>query len=716
MNLRRTGIIFRKELIDILRDRRTLIAMILVPIVLYPLLILGSSQAVQFQTGRMQREEFFIGVPDEETGQRLHVILQQELAVQDGALSRPASPPSPALPPKTPPPELRGDDALRQYKLFVEPDPRRAVQEGRVQVALIARETPAGWDRWEVDPPFFLVYDSAEVRSEMARARLERVLERRRAAIRDERIDRLPGEQRELFRSTLIPVTNVASPRKMGGSLLGQILPFILVVMTITGAVYPAIDLTAGERERGTLETLMVAPVPVIEMIAGKFLVVTVVSLMAAALNVVSIGVSLLFGNLREQVLGGGNEVQIPMAVFPLIIASMVPFAVLFSAVLIAVASFARTFKEAQNYMTPVIMAALIPATAGAIPGVELRGAMTVMPVTNMVLLTREMLLGHFHNWPAMLLALGSTCFYAVVAVIVAARLFGQEAVLFADAGSWKTLFRRSLFVSQPAPSPTHVLLFLAVLFPVWFHIQGQVGARIGVSVVLIAVFFGLAPLALARYLKISLCSAFALRPAKVGHWLGAVAVGLGSWALAYEVLVVQSRILPVPEGMRDMNDALERSLAGWPFPVLLLAMGVLPGVSEELMFRGFVLSGLRTKLRPAAAIVASSLLFAAFHFLLIRFGVTAALGVVLGYACWRTGSIGPSMVIHAMHNSILVALPRSGGVAAALGAANLDGATHLPNRVIAGAALLVGFGLVLLSSRRGADRAVETPAPGDGS
>jgi len=678
MRLRSVSIIFRKELIEILRDRRTLIAMVVVPILLYPVLMLGSIHAAQFQSGKMQREEIRIAVPDDATAQRLSAEIEADNA---------------AVPTGSP----EAAECIRRYDMLVTPDPRDALRKGAVQVAIVPGPGPKTWDRWEIDPPFVLCYDSAEIRSEMARTRLERVLERRRVAVREERLARLPEEQRELFAPRAIPVENVASPEKVGGSLLGNVLPLILALMTITAAVYPAIDLTAGERERGTLETLMVAPVPVIDLIVGKFLVVAAVSLIAAALNLASIGLTLRFGDVQEM-LAQGMQARIPVAVLPLILLAMIPFAILFSAILIAVASFARSFKEAQNYVMPVIMAALIPGTAGALPGVELQGVMTVIPVANMVLLTRELLLGHFANWPAMAVALGSTCFYAVVAVVVAARLFGQEAVLFADAGSWKTLFRRRFFIPSSRPSPTHVLLYVAVLFPVWFHIQGQLGPHIGLSSVLIVVFFGVLPLALARYLKLGWRSTFSLRGAAAIQWIGAVAIGLSSWVIASEVLVLQSRVIPLPEGLAEADAEMTRILAGWPLPTLLLALAVVPGICEELTFRGFVLSGLQSRLRPATAIVITALFFGAFHFLFLRFGVTVALGILLGYVCQRSGSIGPAMLIHIMHNSWLFVLSRWDRLAAALGAADLDGTTHLPRRLIAVSAVLIILGLVAIS------------------
>ncbi|MBN1490118.1 MAG: CPBP family intramembrane metalloprotease [Phycisphaerae bacterium] len=680
MRLSAVNVIFRKELIDILRDRRTLIAMIVVPILLYPLLMLGSVHAAVFQRDRMQQEEVRIGVPDEQAGQWLAAQIHADRSLPLDANS--------------------AEDSLENGVFIVGEDLEALVANGAVHVALIPRTDMTDRTRWEIEPWFVLCYDSAEIRSGMARTRLERVLERRRATIRGEKLATLvPAAEQSLLEPVLIPVLNIATPEKVGGSMLGHVLPLVLVLMTITGAVYPAIDLTAGERERGTLETLMVAPVPVLDLIVGKFLVVAAVALIAATLNLASIGATLHFGDVQA-LLAEGHEASVPMAVLPLILVAMVPFAILFSAILIAVASFARTFKEAQNYVMPVIMAALIPATAGSLPGVELRGVLIVIPVANMVLLTRELLLGHYANWPAMLLVLASTSLYAVVAVVVAARLFGQEAVLFADAGSWKTLFRRRFFVSRRWPSATHALLFVAVLFPIWFHIQGQIGARIGLSSGLILLLFGVLPIGLARYLKIELRGAFSLGGASARQWLGAFAVGLGSWAMAYELLVLQSHVLPMPAGFAQANEAFAKQLEAWPLPLLLLTLAVVPGVCEELTFRGFVLNGLRSAMRPVPAIIVTALFFAGFHFLLVRFGVTAALGLLLGLACWQARSIGPPILMHVMHNAWLFVLTGWPALAETLGVAELNGTDHLPTALVAAAAVLVASGMALLRRR----------------
>ena len=188
-------------------------------------------------------------------------------------------------------------------------------------------------------------------------------------------------------------------------------------------------------------------------LIVGKFLVVATVALITAVLNLGSVAATMQFGGIT-QMLTTQKAVTFPLHVLPIILVCMVPFALLFSAILVAVCSFARTFKEAQNYMMPVIIAAMIPGFGAALPNVELKGIMLVVPVANMVLLTRELFQQTF-TWSQVAAVLLSTTLYAAAAVAVATKLFGQEVVLFADAGSYKTLLRRRYL--RPVPLPTHL-------------------------------------------------------------------------------------------------------------------------------------------------------------------------------------------------------------------------------------------------------------------
>jgi ABC-2 type transport system permease protein/sodium transport system permease protein len=387
----------------------------------------------------------------------------------------------------------------------------------------------------------------------------------------------------------------------------------------------------------------------------------------------------------------------------------MIPFALLFSAIMVAVCSFARTFKEAQNYMMPVIIAAMIPAFGAALPSVALTGIMQVVPVANMVLLTRELFQQTF-TWGQVIVVLLSTTLYAAAAVAVAAKLFGQEVVLFADAGSYKTLLRRRHFRPMPLPSASQALLVAALFFPLAFYAQSLVKvtspaeflrsmAKLGV--VEFGGLFVFLPLALAVYFRIDVVNTFRLRLPPLRAWLAALLIGVSSWALAHEFLTLQTRILPLSEASRQQAQIMEKMLSGVPVSLVILLLAIMPALCEEFFFRGFVLSGLSSGLRKWPAIAAAGAIFAIYHFLIDRVPVTFFLGVMLAYVCWQSRSLLPGILVHMMHNSAAMVINALPGLQKALRLSDVPEGQPLPAHILIPAAILFAAALVLVASIR---------------
>jgi len=366
----RVRTVYVKELIDILRDRRTLIAMIIVPIVLYPLLMVGSIQVMAIQKETVVQEQIFVGILEKPGQREALTLLVNEDVVPYRRLK-----------------EQDPDSAERERGLgeSVEAPPfpnqeaiEAAVRNRSIHIGLIFHDEIK--DDYHQSNEIDAFYDEQETRSVSAYVRLLNTINRANKEYNRSRLKRLnlPDTFNQPF---VLNSVDLSSPP----SILAHILPLILVLMTITGAIYPAIDLTAGERERGTLETLMVCPVPTIDLIFGKFLVVTTIAIMGAALNLGSVCATVYFGGFDALVAGPGGGV--PYGQMALILVCLIPFAVLMSAIMLAVCSYARTFKEAQNYVTPVILAVLIPGGIAAMPTSRLDGIMQIVPVGNICLL-----------------------------------------------------------------------------------------------------------------------------------------------------------------------------------------------------------------------------------------------------------------------------------------------------------------------------------------
>ena len=245
-------------------------------------------------------------------------------------------------------------------------------------------------------------------------------------------------ESRQIPESLIEPFriqqTNVAPPEMVGGALLGGLVPYFVVLFCVTGAMYPAIDLTAGEKERGTIETILCSPVSRVHLVIGKFLMVLTASLFAAALSLTSM--ALTFSGAKAIVAGvtqpGASALQMrisPQAV-GVVFLMVIPLAVFFSATLLTIALFAKSYKEAQSYLAPLLTLVIVPAVISLLPGVELNVPLALVPVLNTSLVSKEIVSGTYH-WTYIVLIFASSCAYAGIALWMAIRLFQREEVLF---------------------------------------------------------------------------------------------------------------------------------------------------------------------------------------------------------------------------------------------------------------------------------------------
>ena len=435
--LQRAGLLRRlvsKELREILRDRRTILTLVLMPLLLYPLL------GVAFRTfllGSMTppgAPVYTIGVRPGGEGESVVWFLEQgrkALREREMPEERAAGPADERAPPhQQPPPELIQQECK---------DLDEAVLRGEVDVGI--RVHPAG--------PFFpnrldrnlainwdILYREDSVVGLEAVRYLDRVCAAANARFLSLRLRALRIGQRE---SPVRPMPMaVRDPQARKPTLLPGLVPLILILMTVTGAVYPAIDVTAGERERGTLEILAAAPVRRLDLLFGKYVAVLTVAMLTALVNLGSMAATLYISGVGAALFGAEN---LSPLVFVQVLALLLLFAAFFSAVLLVLTSFARSFKEAQAYLVPLMLLALMPGILSLVPGRQLQGPLALIPLLNIALLTRDLLEGSASAGIAAIVV-ASTALYAVAALALAARVFGAEAVLYSQSGGWSDLFR----------------------------------------------------------------------------------------------------------------------------------------------------------------------------------------------------------------------------------------------------------------------------------
>ncbi len=387
--------VYRKELKDMLRDRRALLSMIIIPTFVMPLLTFGVGKVALRVTAKVREE-----IPTV-------VILGGEDS--PGVVA-----------------ELKQSPRLR---VGVAPDDwKQQIADKKIRAAV---RLPAGFEaglRTGLAPPVVFYHYEGELRSQRGLQELEdffRAL-RERTVVARLGDHGLPATLAQPFE---FHGENVAPPEKVGGNLAGGFIPYVILLLCFTGAMYPALDLTAGEKERGTMETLLCSPVARGDIVLGKFLMVLTGSLAAMILSATSMGLSLAIGRALAPGLVSTLPRFSPVGILG-VIGLTLPVAVLFSAVLFTVALFAKSFKEAQSYVSPLMIIVVLPAVIGMLPGIDLNARLALVPVLNISLACREMLSGVWH-WPWLALIFGSTCAYAAIALALAVRMFKREDVLF---------------------------------------------------------------------------------------------------------------------------------------------------------------------------------------------------------------------------------------------------------------------------------------------
>jgi len=390
MRLQTIKLIYLKEVLDLMRDRRTIISMLVFPLLLMPMIFLGLNYFLIRSINRAKDKQFSIA-------------LKQETGLEGMTQS------------------------LEQAGFKVRPseNPRRAVED---------KETELGVDvSGETNSPAIRIYaDQSQLEVNVAGGRIETALNQLKEARIKNELQRAGVPERILTPFTVEKV-NTAPPKKMSGMFIGAFIGYMFVMFMLMGAMYPAIDMTAGEKERRTMEMLLSSPAGRGEIVLGKILVAITASFMTSVLAIISFRVSSLLGMQANR---SGQPPQLIMELpldaktFVLIFVSSVPMAILAATLMIAIATMAKSYKEAQSYVTPLFLIAVLPAMVSLLPGVKLNAGMALIPIVNFSLLIKELILGDW-SWTSFTLSVLSNLIYAAIAFTAAVMVFKNERILF---------------------------------------------------------------------------------------------------------------------------------------------------------------------------------------------------------------------------------------------------------------------------------------------
>lgn len=386
MKLSVVSTVFRREVMDLLRDRRTLFSMVVLPTIVFPVLFGVIGKFVDSAGKKASAEATTVATP------RGQVPAPYDAAVRASGLT-----------------QVAVDDV------------QKAVQDKKAATGIAVSP----------DGRTVIVYaDGTRQASGRAGEKLRAAL----GELRDAQVlEKLRGANLgpETLKPFVIQRENVADERKMGGFLVGSMLGYVVILLMFSGGMYPAVDMTAGEKERKTLEALLATPAGRTEIVLGKILACVAATYATAILTTVSLFFSLRSGSQffegAEKFLGSA---PVDAQTLGLVLLTLLPVSVMAGALMIAIAIAARSFKEAQSYLTPLIMVVIFPSLLGGLPGMDLNAVTSLIPIFNASQVLKGILQGDVETMPLVLTNLANIG-YAALCFWIAVRTFNDEKVLF---------------------------------------------------------------------------------------------------------------------------------------------------------------------------------------------------------------------------------------------------------------------------------------------
>jgi len=590
--MRKIGILIKKEIMEILRDKKTLIIMVLVPLIMYPLLIIGMTLGMSLIMQSEEEQEHIVGyyLEDKAYLQPIEELYQQE--EWDFEIS------------------------------FV-----GASAENKNAVLDMA-DVWIGFEERAEGIYITVDYTSANTESEYTADALEELADRYREELLMANLVR-----EGLSKDFLYPVVFKAVDSATATETVG---------MSIGGA------------------TLLTLPVTNFQMIMSKYVAVTLFACVTAVVSMISLAgaVAFLLLGMPEESAGGMEQVQLAgyLSSIPMLLVALVTTAMLITALCMCFCIFAKSTKEANNYITPVMLVIMFASMIGMVPSIELNYRFALVPLVNVSLLIKQV----FSQQMDIILA-GITVLvnmgYSIIVIWILAKMYDSEDILFSDGfRSFRILQKRSDIREGTIPANGDILMCIAVVFLGMIYIGNMVGARnFFASLVVNQLFLLVTPLFVVWYMKSDKKTLFCIEIPKLRYIVGTLITYAGVFCIIMLVSMPMTALFQ--ESTQNMADAFTE-IVKQPFIVLVIVVALMPAVGEELLFRGLIFGSLRSRIQVKWAILISALIFGLFHMSLVKFLPTAWFGAFLAYIVWRGKSIFLSMMIHFLNNFLsLVAM-----------------------------------------------------------
>lgn len=614
MNWRQIFLLYKKELLEFVRDRRTFLVMILVPALLYPGIIIVTSELAAKQIQKQSKKSYIVGVQrgfeGSELIQKISAADRLSIAVGDKA-------------------------DLEKFHVFIKPSETFQESLENMKTAELT-----------------VSYQSADNNSRFAFEKVHDIIRKFTGDLIDRRLkDKGISSQ---FIEPVKLVQDKVDKDVESRFIAGGILPGIMLVMLVVGCGLIAQEISAGEKERGTLETILCSPLSRLELVCGKYLTVATVGFASAIINLGCM--SFTIANFAS-FMGGGksslfSDFNIPLNIIPVILLCLILVSFLVSGMTLIAASLARTVQEAGQYMIPITLILSLPVIFSSLPGVELEGMNRFVPFLNFCLLFKNLMImkaGYFDVFAVLV----STSVFALMVIYILIKIYNSENALFNHEGRSTIGFNRAALKTKLSPESDDSILAYLVMLPVFFFVMNNL-QKIGLGPSVLISQWGLffiGSLLFLKYFKIDLKSSLSLRnPGAVNLIVCFLLTPICFLTVVYFQMFL--KYLGLSGYEQETVDVMAQLTNKYTFLGTIAVISVTPAICEEVFFRGLILSGIKKEFSTKGCVILQAVMFGVAHYSIFRFAGTAFMGALLTVVLLKTRSIWCTVIMHFTFNS----------------------------------------------------------------
>lgn len=623
--------IFKKEILDIVRDRKSIFMMIVVPILLYPIIMVLLMGIMNSSINKMTSETITLGLSSTPNAEFVEIV-DSENAIREK------------------------EDTLGNIEIKTNiKDYKSELEKGEIDAYI---------DNSIKDNDYKVIINSASDESGIKSDAIFDVMNKYKRKMSEREIEKHGLNSKQILEPIKYEKVDITNSAKKAGMLLGQVIPFILIIGVLFGSIYPAIDVMAGEKERGTLETLFSLPISNMELVIGKYMAVSASAILTSLLNIISMSCTLGYFMKAESIYNPSmmhiNYSVLGGAVL-ITVVSVILFAQVVSALAMCVCSFAKTFKEAQNYITPLMLIIMVPAYISMIPNISLSRITATIPVVNISLLIKSVI-SLRANMKMVSLVLIVNLIFVLISLVLLSKIFNSEDILFGEKRNFKLIQSRSSIKEGSMPGISDGFMVYVLAFISLIYVSPILNMKLGIMGNTINQFImALIPILVAVYIKADFKKLFSIKKIKIKDIIrAAVTWFVGSLIMSVFVMILL-KLFPDQMKVSEQLNEIIKSSGGLFTQIILFAL--VPAICEEILFRGFVLSAFRDKKtfgqknekHIVFAIVVSGILFGIMHLDFIRIIPTSILGMVMAYNVYKSKSIFTSVGIHFFNNLLSV-------------------------------------------------------------